>query len=122
MKKLIAGMFFTISIIAMAGDYDYIEDRLELKYSTLKDNKNNILKIDDMEVGVFGNKIFVNMEIETFSDDGGWKKFDKSSYDKIAKEIANEVRSFLNTDKQIEISLILDKKVGKDTLLHNGNY
>lgn len=122
MKKLIAGMFFTISIIAMAGDYDYIEDRLELKYSILKDNKNNILKIDDMEVGVFGNKIFVNMEIETFSDDGGWKKFDKSSYDKIAKEIANEVRSFLNTDKQIEISLILDKEVGKDTLLHNGNY
>lgn len=122
MKKLIAGMFFTISIIAMAGDYDYIEDRLELKYSTLKDNKNNILKIDDMEVGVFGNKIFVNMEIETFSDDGGWKKFDKSSYDKLAKEIANEVRSFLNTDKQIEISLILDKEVGKDTLLHNGNY
>lgn len=122
MKKLMAGMFFTISIIAMAGDYDYIEDRLELKYSTLKDNKNNILKIDDMEVGVFGNKIFVNMEIETFSDDGGWKKFDKSSYDKIAKEIANEVRSFLNTDKQIEISLILDKEVGKDTLLHNGNY
>lgn len=122
MKKLIVGIFFTISIIAMAGDYDYIEDRLELKYSTLKDNKNNILKIDDMEVGVFGNKIFVNMEIETFSDDGGWKKFDKSSYDKIAKEIANEVRSFLNTDKQIEISLILDKKVGKDTLLHNGKY
>lgn len=122
MKKLIVGIFFTISIIAMAGDYDYIEDRLELKYSTLKDNKNNILKIDDMEVGVFGNKIFVNMEIETFSDDGGWKKFDKSSYDKIAKEIANEVRSFLNTDKQIEISLILDKEVGKDTLLHNGKY
>lgn len=122
MKKLITGVFFTLSLMAIAGDYDYIEDRLELKYSTLKDSKNNILKIDDVEVGVFGNKIFVNMEIETFSGDGGWKNFDKSSYDKIAKEIAKEVRAFLNIDEKVEVNLILDKEVGKDILLHTESY
>lgn len=122
MKKLMAGVFFTFSLMAMAGDYDYIEDRIELKYSILKDSKNNILKIDDVDVEIFNNKIFLNMEIEAIAGDGGWKKFDKSSYDKLAKQIAQDIREMLNTDEKVEITLILDKEVGKDTILENNVY
>ena len=46
MKKLIMGLFLTLSIMAVAGEkYDYVEDRLELKYTTLTDSKKNSLKI-----------------------------------------------------------------------------
>ena len=57
MKKLIMGLFLTLSIMAVAGEkYDYVEDRLELKYTTLTDSKKNSLKIDDIDMGVF-NKV-----------------------------------------------------------------
>lgn len=123
MKKLIMGLFLTLSLMAVAdGAYDYVEDRLELKYTTLTDNKNNSLKIDDIDMGVFNNHIYVNMEIEAFSGDGGWGKFDKASYDKIAKTIADDVRNMLNVNDKVEITLVVDREIGDDMMLHNGLY
>ena len=123
MKKLIMGLFLTLSIMAVAGEkYDYVEDRLELKYTTLTDSKKNSLKIDDIDMGVFNNHIYVHMEVEAFSGDGGWGKFDKTSYDEIAKTIADDVRKMLNVNDKVEITLLLEREIGKDMMLHNGLY
>lgn len=123
MKKLIMGLFLTLSIMAVAGEkYDYVEDRLELKYTTLTDSKKNSLKIDDIDMRVFNNHIYVNLEVEAFSGDGGWGKFDKTSYDEIAKTIADDVRKMLNVNDKVEITLLLEREIGKDMMLHNGLY
>ena len=123
MKKILIGLFLMTSLMAVAdGPYDYIEDRLELKYSVLTDNRNNTLNLDGIDIGVFNGRIYVNMEIEAFSGDGGWGKFDRGSYDRIAKGIADEVRALLNTNEQVEITLILERELGRDMMLHNGLY
>ena len=123
MKKLIMGLLLTLSIMAVADNgYDYVEDKLQLKYRTLMDNKKNSLKIDDVDMGVFNNNIYVNMEIESFAGDGGWEKFDKASYDNIAKAIADDVREMLNSNEKVEITLVLEKEIGRDMLLHSQKY
>ena len=123
MKKLIIGLLLTLSVMAVAdGRYDYVEDKLQLKYRTLTDSKKNTLEIDDIDMGVFNNHIYVNMEIESFAGDGGWGKFDKVSYDNIAKTIADEVRSMLNSNEEVEITLVLEKEIGRDMMLHTRNY
>lgn len=62
------------------------------------------------------------MEVEAFSGDGGWSKFDKEAYNKIATSIADEIRKMTDTTDKIEITLILEREIGKDMLLHEGNY
>lgn len=123
MKKLLMGLFLVTTLIAVADDqYDYIEDKLELKYSILTDSKKNTLNIDGIDMGVFNGHAFVKMEIEAFSGDGGWEKFDKASYNKIAKEIADDVRAMLNSNNPVEVTLIVEREVGKDAMLHSANY
>lgn len=123
MKKLLIISLFIISALSFADNnpYDYVEDKLQLKYVELTDGKNK-LDIDDIDVGSFNNKIYVNMEVEAFSGDGGWSKFDKTSYDKIATQIADDIRKMTNTSDKIEITLVLEREIGKDMLLHEGEY
>lgn len=118
------GMFMMATTVSFADyePYEYVEDRLELKYPTIKDTKGNTLKIDDIEIGTFNGKIYINMEVESVFGDGGWKKFDKTSYNQIMTNIANEVRELTETTDKIEIILVLDKEVGEDELLHTGKY
>ena len=121
MKKLLTGLFLITSLIAVADEpFDYVEDKLELKYSIITDAKKNSLNIEEIEVGVFGDKIYTKLEIESFAGDGGWGKFDKASYDQIATKIADDIRGMLNSSEKVEISLILEKEIGQDELLHNG--
>lgn len=123
MKKLLIISLFIISALSFADNnpYDYVEDKLQLKYVELTDGKNK-LDIDDIDVGSFNNKIYVNMEVEAFSGDGGWSKFDKVAYDKIATQIADDIRKMTNTSDKIEITLVLEREIGKDMLLHEGEY
>lgn len=123
MKKLLIISLFIISTLSFADNnpYDYVEDKLQLKYVELTDGKNK-LNIDDIDVGSFNNKIYVNMEVEAFSGDGGWSKFDKAAYDKIATQIADDIRKMTNTSDKIEITLVLEREIGKDMLLHEGEY
>ena len=123
MKKLLIISLFIISALSFADNnpYDYVEDKLQLKYVELTDGKNK-LDIDDIDVGSFNNKIYVNMEVEAFSGDGCWSKFDKASYDKIATQIADDIRKMTNTSDKIEITLVLEREIGKDMLLHEGEY
>lgn len=123
MKKLLIISLFIISTLSFADNnpYDYVEDKLQLKYVELTDGKNK-LDIDDIDVGSFNNKIYVNMEVEAFSGDGGWSKFDKAAYDKIATQIADDIRKMTNTSDKIEITLVLEREIGKDMLLHEGEY
>ena len=123
MKKLLIISLFIISALSFADNnpYDYVEDKLQLKYVELTDGKNK-LDIDDIDVGSFNNKIYVNMEVEAFSGDGGWSKFDIASYDKIATQIADDIRKMTNTSDKIEITLVLEREIGKDMLLHEGEY
>lgn len=123
MKKLLIISLFIISALSFADNnpYDYVEDKLQLKYVELTDGKNK-LNIDDIDVGSFNNKIYVNMEVEAFSGDGGWSKFDKAAYDKIATQIADDIRKMTNTSDKIEITLVLEREIGKDMLLHEGEY
>lgn len=123
MKKILVGLFLVVSILSVADDkYDYVENKLELKYGVLKDGYKNTLNIDDFDVMVFNGNINVNMEIEAFSGDGGWEKFNKSSYDEIAKEIADDVRKMLNTTDKVEVTLVVDREVGKKELLSSEIY
>ena len=105
MKKLLIISLFIISALSFADNnpYDYVEDKLQLKYVELTDGKNK-LDIDDIDV------------------DGGWSKFDKASYDKIATQIADDIRKMTNTSDKIEITLVLEREIGKDMLLHEGEY
>lgn len=123
MKKLLVVGLFIISALSFADNdpFDYVEDKLQLKYVELNDGKNR-LDIDDIDVGSFNNKIYVNMEVEAFSGDGGWSKFDKSAYDKIATQIADDIRKMTNTTDKVEITLVLEREIGKDMLLHEGEY
>ena len=123
MKKLLIISLFIISALSFADNnpYDYVEDKLQLKYVELTDGKNK-LDIDDIDVGSFNNKIYVNMEVEAFSGDGGWSKFDKAAYDKIATQIADDIRKMTNTSDKIEITLVLEREIGKDMLLHEEEY
>ena len=123
MKKLLIVGLFILSAFSFAGNnkFNYVEDKLELKYSELNDGKNK-LEIDDIDIGSFNNKIYVNMEVEAFSGDGGWSKFDKNTYNKIATQIADDIRKMTNTDEKIEISLVLEREIGKDMLLFEGEY
>lgn len=123
MKKLLIISLFIISALSFADNnpYDYVEDKLQLKYVELTDGKNK-LDIDDIDVGSFNNKIYVNMEVEAFSGDGGWSKFDKAAYDKIATQIADDIRKMTNISDKIEITLVLEREIGKDMLLHEGEY
>lgn len=123
MKKLLIVGLFILSVLSFADNnpFDYVEDRLQLKYVELNDGKNR-LGIDDIDVGSFNNKIYVNMEVEAFSGDGGWSKFDKAAYDKIATQIADDIRKLTNTTDKVEITLVLEREIGKDMLLHEGEY
>ena len=113
MKKLLIAGLFILSAFSFAGNnkFNYVEDKLELKYSELNDGKNK-LEIE----------IYVNMEVEAFSGDGGWSKFDKNTYNKIATQIADDIRKMTNTNEKIEISLVLEREIGKDMLLSEGEY
>ncbi|NME35339.1 MULTISPECIES: hypothetical protein [Fusobacterium] len=124
MKKLLLGIFLSLTMVSFADDmYDYVEDKLELKYQELVDKKNNKLEIEDFEVGNFGKKIYVKMEMETFTGDGGWEKFDKKSYEKIAQNIADDIREMLDINNKVEVNLILEKDLeDKDVLLHSKVY
>ena len=54
MKKLIMGLFLTLSIMAVAGEkYDYVEDRLELKYTTLTDSKKKVISTLSLTFNIF---------------------------------------------------------------------
>lgn len=123
MKKILIAILFILSTLSFADNnsFDYVEDKLQLKYVELNDGKNK-LNIDDIDVGSFNNKIYINMEVEAFSGDGGWSKFNKEAYDKIATQIADDIRKMTNTSDKIEITLILEREIGKDMLLHEGEY
>lgn len=123
MKKFLIVSLLSLSALAYAGNdkFDYVEDKLQLKYVELNDGKTT-LNIDDIDVGSFNNKIYVNMEVEAFSGDGGWSKFDKEVYNKIATSIADEIRKMTDTTDKIEITLILEREIGKDMLLNEGEY
>lgn len=124
MKKLVVGLLLVVSALSFAKDdkFDYLEDKLQLKYQELVDSKKNKLSIDDIDVKSFDGRGYVTIEVETFSGDGGWSKFDKASYNKIAKEIADEVRQLLNNNEKVEITLVLEREVGKDMMLESGLY
>lgn len=124
MKKTIIGLFLLVSVLGYAGNdrFKFVEKKIELKYQQLKDNHNNKLVIDDVDVHVYNDTVYVTIEIESFLGDGEWKKFDKASYDRIAKSIANDVRNLIGTNQKVEITLILDKEFGKDEMLHSAIY
>lgn len=123
MKKFVIGLFLIISTLVVAKDsYDYIEDKLELKYKVLSDSKQNNLKIDDVEIGVLRDKIYVELEVESLIGDGGWKNFNKKDYNRLAKEIADNVRNMLGMGDRVEITLVLDKEIGGKELLSTGIY
>lgn len=123
MKKILIGAFLLVSSLTFAdGGLDFLEDRLESKYKTITDKTNNKIIIDEIDVDYFNGKPYVKLEIESLAGDGGWSKFDKASYEDIAKQIANEVRSALNTNEPVEINVILDKEFGRDELLNTANF
>ena len=121
MKKILITSLFILSTLSFADNnsFDYVEDKLQLKYVELNDGKNK-LNIDDIDVGSFNNKIYINMEVEAFSGDGGWSKFNKEAYDRIATQIADDIRKMTNTNEKVEVTLILEREIGKDMLLHDG--
>ncbi len=123
MKKILIGLFLIISALGVAKDnYDYVEDKLELKYGILSDSQQNKLKLDDIDVGIFKDKIYVKLEVESLMGDGGWKKFNKKEYDKLATEIADNTREMLGVGYPVEVTLVLDREIGEKEVLSTGIY
>lgn len=123
MKKILIGLFLLLPFILISGGpYDHVKEKLELKYSVLTDCKINSLNIDNIDIVKLNNRIYLNMKIESSSGEESWKDFNKTSYDKIAKDIADEVREVLDIKYLIEITLILEKEVGKNKILYSKNY
>lgn len=123
MKKIIAGLFIVCSTFAVAGPFSVLEDKLELKYSTLTDIHNNTITVDEIDVEHMNGNLFVKLEVEPLMGDGGWSKFDKNSYKRIATQIANEVRQATNTRGKVEIYLIKENGMtDQKTLLDSGMY
>ncbi|WP_291255497.1 hypothetical protein [Fusobacterium sp.] len=123
MKKILIGLFLIISALGVADDkYDYVEDKLELKYGILSDFQQNKLKLDDIDVGIFRDKIYVKLEVESLIGDGGWKEFNKKEYDRLATEIADNTREMLGVGDPVEVTLVLDREIGEKEVLSTGIY
>lgn len=124
MKKIITSLFIVCSALAMAKNpFSVLEDKLELKYGTLTDAQGNTITVDSVDVDSMNGNLFVKLEIEPLMGDGGWSKFDKNSYKKIATQIANEVRQASNTTGKIEVYLVKDNDItDKKTLLDTGMF
>ncbi|MCI6152117.1 MAG: hypothetical protein MR673_03195 [Fusobacterium perfoetens] len=118
MKKLLLGIFLAISMMSFSDDmYDYIEDKLELKYQEIIDSKNNKLVIDGIDVGRVGERFYLNIEIESYVGNGNWDKFDKNDYNKIVNQMANEIRNYLEINDNVEVNLIFENKLSDEKKL-----
>ena len=94
---------------------------MELKHSYITDGTHK-LKIDDIDIGVVNGTPFVVIETGSLFTDRARKEFSKKAYNDVAKDIADEIRAALNTDAEVNISLILDKEFGKDKVLSEAQY
>lgn len=124
MKKQLIGLMLVMSSFAFAGGdntFDLLEEKMELKHSYITDGTHK-LKIDDIDIGVVNGTPFVVIETDSFFTDRAWKEFNKKAYNDVAKDIADEIRAALNTDAEVNISLILDKEFGKDKVLSEAQY
>lgn len=118
MKKLLLGIFLAISMMSFSDDmYDYIEDKLELKYQEIIDSKNNKLVIDGIDVGRVEERFYLNIEIESYVGNGNWDKFDKNDYNKIVNQMANEIRNYLEVNDNVEVNLIFENKLSDEKKL-----
>ncbi|MCR5183870.1 MAG: hypothetical protein K6B46_04125 [Opitutales bacterium] len=123
MKKIILASiaFVATSIALVAGQFDFLEDLIELKFQNISDGNKNYT-LDDVDVEIFNGQPYVKLEIEGFSGDAGWSDFDKEKYKAYATGLANFVREQLSSDTKVRIALILDCTIGKDRLLEDGLY
>ncbi|WP_291259114.1 hypothetical protein [Fusobacterium sp.] len=123
MKKILIGLFLIISTLGVADEkYDYIEDKLEQKYKILTDSQQNKLKLDDIDVGVFKDKVYIKLEMESIVGDAGWKEFNKKEYDRLATEIADNTREMLGVGDPVEVTLVLDREIGEKEVLSTEIY
>ncbi len=124
MKKIIACLLLASSSIAFADNaYDVVENKLELKYQTMTDSNNNTMHIDDIDVKSLNGNIYVTLEMEPMMGDGGWSRFNKTSYKKIATQIADEVRMYTQNQGKVEINLVKEDNItDKKTLLDSAFY
>lgn len=104
------------------GQEKFLENHLEMTKRNLTDG-NIQLRYIDYDVDIYENNIFVQLEVNTFSRDSNWSKFDKKTFEKLMVEIVAEVRnSISNQTIPVNISLELDKKMGADEIVYNKTF
>lgn len=124
MKKQLIGLILIMSSFAFAGGdktLDLLEEKIELKHSFITDGTHK-LKIEDIDIGIVNGVPFVVIETESLFTDRAWKDFNKKAYNDFAKDIADEIRTALDTKSEVNISLILDREFGKDMVLSEAQY
>ncbi|MDU1911694.1 hypothetical protein [Fusobacterium sp.] len=124
MKKQLIGLMLIMSSFAFAGGdktLDLLEEKIELKHSFITDGTHK-LKIEDIDIGIVNGVPFVVIETESLFTDRAWKDFNKKAYNDFAKDIADEIRTALDTKSEVNISLILDREFGKDMVLSEAQY
>lgn len=123
MKKILLGLLVLSSLTFAKKDgiISKIEKKLEAKHAYITDGKNKI-EVDDIDLALLNNKPFVIIEVETLFGEGGWKNFNQIEINNFVNTIANDVRTSLNTDEKVNVSIILDPKIGDKKLLLEGNY
>ena len=131
MKKLLLSLMLVLSAGLFAEDHfedrfegqeKILENRLEVNKRTLTDGNVTFGPIE-YDVDIYENNALVELEAETFSGDGNWSKFNKEIFDKLMLEIATEVKNTMNNQNiNVNISLELDKKIGKDQMVYNKTF
>ncbi|MGL4801399.1 hypothetical protein [Cetobacterium sp.] len=123
MKKILLG-FLVLSSLTFAKNDEIIskiEKKLETKHAYITDGKNKI-EVDDIDLALLNNKPFVFIEVETLFGEGAWKDFNQTEINNFVKAIADDVRTSLNINEKVNISIILDPKIGDKKLLLEGTY
>ena len=128
MKKIILTLMLVLSVGVFADDDRFegqekmLEKRFEMTQRELTDGKVKLGEID-YEIDIYENTILVELEIEPFSGDANWSKFDKDTFDKLMEEMSIEIRKSIgNPTIPINVSVEIEKRFGKDEIVYNKTF
>ena len=129
MKKFLTIiMLFSIFTGVFAGSKLYkgeakiLESQFRFNYGNPKIG-NITLKDLDYDLKFYTNSALLEVEIETFSGDGGWSKLTKEDTDIFFDKLAKEIRSTVNDpDLPVNVIVEVEREFGDDITVLNKLY
>ncbi len=128
MKKfLIIGLLLSVFTGVFADKlYKGKAKLLESKFSfNYKDPKIGKVTLENLEYDLkfYTNSALLEVEVETFSGDGGWSKLKRDEIDDFFNLLAEKIRNEVNKPElPVNVIVEIEKKVGEDTIVLNKLY